>query len=98
MKTLLGSILMLVSATVWAQERVETQKTEPSKIEAAQPLFIVDGIPTTQYQVNLINPANILKMEVVQKKVAVLLYGAQAANGAVVITTKKFQPKSGNRD
>jgi TonB-linked SusC/RagA family outer membrane protein len=51
------------------------------------PLFVVDGIQLTS--VADINPADIESMQVLKDASASALYGSAAANGVVIITTKK---------
>lgn len=60
-----------------------------------QPLFIVDGIPIDNSAVDLggnramdLNPEDIASMTVLKGASAAALYGLQAANGAIIITTK----------
>ena len=52
------------------------------------PLYIIDGIPTGA-GLNEINPDDIESVSVVKDASAASIYGARAANGVVVITTKK---------
>jgi len=52
-----------------------------------EPLYIVDGVPTTN--VNTINPEDVESMSVLKDAGAASMYGAQAANGVILITTKK---------
>lgn len=63
-----------------------------------QPLYVVDGIP--MYSVDLggyadanalgdINPADIESFEVLKDGAASAIYGSRAANGVILITTKK---------
>ena len=51
------------------------------------PLYIVDGVPT--YNVNNINPQDIESMQVLKDASSASIYGARAANGVVIITTKQ---------
>lgn len=66
-----------------------------------QPLFIIDGIPVDNSQLNAqtqgrdpknaiadLNPEDIESMTVLKGPNAAALYGARAAHGAIVITTK----------
>lgn len=62
------------------------------------PLYIIDGVQvrsgslTSQAQGNLLNslnPADIETIEILKDAAAVAIYGAQAANGVVLITTKR---------
>jgi TonB-dependent starch-binding outer membrane protein SusC len=52
----------------------------------ANPLIVVDGIPNRS--LNRIDPATIESMSVL-KDASAAIYGAQAANGVILITTKK---------
>ncbi|WP_233547776.1 TonB-dependent receptor [Parabacteroides sp. AF17-28] len=63
-----------------------------------QPLYIVDGMPiqtgNLSYGGNVnaladINPSDILSMEVLKDAAAAAMYGSRAANGVILITTKK---------
>ncbi|MBQ0150539.1 MAG: TonB-dependent receptor [Bacteroidales bacterium] len=53
-----------------------------------QPLYIIDGMPYDG-TLNSINPSDIESMTVLKDAAASSLYGSRAANGVVVITTKK---------
>ncbi|MDH6533912.1 SusC/RagA family TonB-linked outer membrane protein [Parabacteroides sp. 52] len=54
------------------------------------PIYVVDGIP---YEANIsgINPSDIESMTVLKDATATALYGSRAANGVILITTKKGQ-------
>lgn len=52
------------------------------------PLFIVDGVPTTG-NINMFSLADIESIEVLKDGAAAAIYGARAANGVVLITTKR---------
>ena len=52
------------------------------------PLFIIDGVPTTG-NINMFSTNDIESMEVLKDGSAAAIYGARAANGVIVITTKK---------
>ncbi|HEY4785450.1 MAG TPA: SusC/RagA family TonB-linked outer membrane protein, partial [Bacteroidales bacterium] len=51
------------------------------------PLFIVDGIP--QGNINYLNASDIETLDVLKDAASAAIYGARAANGVVLITTKK---------
>lgn len=51
------------------------------------PLFVIDGVPSTD-QSNL-NPNDIESLQVLKDASAASIYGSRAANGVVIITTKK---------
>ncbi len=52
------------------------------------PLYVIDGTPT-QGTLNQINPNDIESMQVLKDASAASIYGARAANGVVIITTKR---------
>lgn len=53
------------------------------------PLYIIDGIPTTRPEVfQNMNPATIESIQVLKDASAESIYGARASNGVVIITTK----------
>ncbi len=52
------------------------------------PLYVIDGVPT-KGGLNNINPNNIESMQVLKDASAASIYGSRAANGVIIITTKK---------
>ena len=52
------------------------------------PLYIIDGIPT-QNGINEISPNDIESISVLKDASSAAIYGARAANGVVIITTKR---------
>ncbi|WP_286755415.1 SusC/RagA family TonB-linked outer membrane protein [Roseivirga sp. UBA838] len=52
------------------------------------PLFVVDGVPFSG-NINRINPDDIESISTLKDAASTSLYGARAANGVVIITTKK---------
>lgn len=68
-----------------------------------QPLFVIDGVPVSnsslgndvqnttvqQSRISDINPDNIASVDILKGAAAAALYGSRAANGVVLITTKK---------
>ena len=53
------------------------------------PLFIMDGMPITASDFNAINPSDIEHVSVLKDASSTSIYGARAANGVIVITTKR---------
>ena len=51
-------------------------------------LYVIDGVPT-QGNLNQINPYDIESMQVLKDASAASIYGSRAANGVIIITTKK---------
>ncbi|WP_299228676.1 SusC/RagA family TonB-linked outer membrane protein [uncultured Psychroserpens sp.] len=54
-----------------------------------EPLFVVDGIPVDEDNFRSINPNDIATYSVLKDAAAANIYGNRAANGAIVITTKR---------
>jgi TonB-dependent starch-binding outer membrane protein SusC len=55
-------------------------------INNANPLFVVDGFPTSD--LNSFNPKDIQSVDVLKDASAAAIYGSRASNGVVIITTK----------
>ncbi len=58
------------------------------------PLFVIDGIPTTQ-DINDFSPSDIESIEVLKDASAVAIYGSRGANGVILITTKRGKSGKG---
>lgn len=54
-----------------------------------EPLFILDGAPVTQTVFNTLNPNDIESITVLKDAASVAIYGSRAANGVIVITSKR---------
>lgn len=55
----------------------------------SQPLYVVDGVLTDD--ISYLNPADIESIDVLKDAASAAIYGSQAANGVVLITTRKGQ-------
>lgn len=53
------------------------------------PLFILDGAPVTETVFSTLNPNDIENITVLKDASSVAIYGSRAANGVIVITSKK---------
>ena len=58
-----------------------------SVLAGNEPLYVVDGVPTTD--IRGLNPSDIATMSVLKDASSAAIYGARAANGVVLITTKR---------
>ncbi len=58
------------------------------------PLYVVDGYPLEAGNINSINPNDIASIDVLKDASATAIYGVRAANGVVIVTTKKGKPNS----
>jgi TonB-linked SusC/RagA family outer membrane protein len=56
-------------------------------VNNADPLYVVDGFPTGD--MNSFNPKDIQSIEVLKDAMATAIYGSRAANGVIMITTKR---------
>ena len=54
---------------------------------SSEPLYVVDGVPTNDTR--SLNPGDIESISVLKDAASAAIYGAQGANGVVLITTKK---------
>jgi len=53
------------------------------------PLYVIDGVPFSGGDINAINPNDIATVSVLKDASAAAIYGSRAANGVILITTKK---------
>lgn len=53
------------------------------------PLFILDGMPISSSDFNAISPSDIESISILKDASSTSIYGARAANGVIVITTKR---------
>ncbi len=69
-----------------ASPRVRVRGT--GTINNSDPLYIVDGMPI-EGGIDFLNPSDIESIEVLKDAASGAIYGARAANGVVLVTTKK---------
>ncbi|WP_170111242.1 TonB-dependent receptor [Mangrovibacterium marinum] len=86
---------------------VTSNSGEPSKAAVFQirgtnslssgtaPLFILDGLPISSADFNAISPNDIESISVLKDASSTSIYGARAANGVVVITTRRGRESGG---
>lgn len=60
-----------------------------SVTQEASPLFVVDGFPVENLDINSINPNDIESLEVLKDPSSVAIYGSRGANGVILISTRK---------
>lgn len=96
------------SGAVGSSSKIVLRGESSLNMQKNQPLFVVDGVPVGNDGVSNtsanadygnssaeINPADIESMNVLKGPAAAALYGSRAANGAIVITTKKGSARKG---
>lgn len=55
--------------------------------EAQEPYYVIDGVPGAD--LSLISPDDIESIDVLRDATATAIYGSKAANGVIIVTTKK---------
>ena len=56
-------------------------------IGSASPLFVVDGVAMSN--INFLNPSDIERIDILRDAASTAIYGARAANGVVLVTTRR---------
>ena len=103
-----AGVNIVASGGVGGTSRITIRGESSLSMQSNQPLFVIDGVPVANDGVNNtsgnadygssageINTADIESMNVLKGPAAAALYGSRAANGAVVITTKKGASRKG---
>ncbi|MHA8094537.1 M56 family metallopeptidase [Aquirufa lenticrescens] len=62
---------------------------KPSSGDKIKPLIVIDGVITSEINLNDLNPNNIQSMNVLKGEKATTKYAEKGANGVIEITTKK---------
>lgn len=61
-----------------------------STINNNEPLYVIDGVPViNQTDLNFLNPNDIQSIQVLKDASSAAVYGARAANGVILVSTKK---------
>ncbi|MDR6941028.1 TonB-dependent receptor [Mucilaginibacter pocheonensis] len=60
------------------------------------PLYVVDGLPLENFNLNYINPQDIESVDVLKDASSTAIYGSRGANGVVIVTTKLGKPGQTN--
>lgn len=53
------------------------------------PMIVIDGIPASNAELSALNPNDIASMSVLKDAASAAIYGSRAANGVILITTRK---------
>ncbi|MBR1521650.1 MAG: TonB-dependent receptor [Bacteroidaceae bacterium] len=67
-------------------------------INNSSPLYIIDGVPTRDNVGTIISSGDIESIQVLKDASSAAIYGAQAANGVIIITTKRAKKGEINVD
>lgn len=63
---------------------------------SSDPLYVIDGLPTSDSRaINSFDPRDIESVEVLKDAASAAIYGSRAANGVILITTKKGAKSKG---
>lgn len=54
-----------------------------------EPLYVIDGFPTTSDDMSNLNPEDIASIDVLKDASSAAIYGSRGANGVIIVTTKK---------
>lgn len=60
-------------------------------INDTSPLYVIDGVPTRVNVSTVLNARDVESIQVLRDAASAAIYGAQAANGVIVITTKRAE-------
>lgn len=82
-----GVVVMMGSAAPGSSPMIRVRGF--SSNASSDPLYVVDGLRVKASDVSGIDPSTISSMEVLKDAASAAIYGAQAGNGVVLITTKK---------
>ncbi len=55
------------------------------------PLYVIDGVPS---EINFVDPGDIESIDILKDASAAAIYGSRAANGVIIITTKRGEKNS----
>ncbi len=58
---------------------------------SSEPLYIIDGVPSSRRTIMAMNPNDILSISILKDASSTSIYGSRAANGVVYVTTKAGQ-------
>jgi len=71
-----------------SSEQVRVRGTTSIKA-GSDPLYVIDGVPLDGGGLDYLNPADIESIEVLKDAASQAIYGARAAAGVILVTTKK---------
>ena len=82
-----GVVVLMGSASPGASPMIRVRGF--SSNASSDPLYVVDGLRVKASDISGIDPNTITSMEILKDAASAAIYGAQAGNGVVLITTKK---------
>lgn len=77
------------AASMQLRGATSLNKKADDKYSNGAPLLLVDGIPTDAENFNYLNVEDIESMSVLKDAASAAIYGSRAANGVILVTTKR---------
>jgi len=81
-----GVMVLSSSAAPGTSPQIRIRGLSSNNSNASEPLYIVDGLKVSD--ISYLDPAIIKSMEVLKDGASAAIYGAEAGNGVILITTK----------
>lgn len=80
----------LSALTIRGKNNLNTLPSTDQNEISGQPLVVIDGI-ASPYSIDKLNPNDVESVNILQDAAAASIWGSRAANGVIVVTTKKGQ-------
>jgi TonB-dependent SusC/RagA subfamily outer membrane receptor len=64
-------------------------RASASFVSGSEPLYVVDDMPISADYVDMLNPNDIERIDILKDAASCAIYGSRGANGVVLITTKR---------
>lgn len=78
----------LSGLTIRGKNNLNISPSTVPTFESGQPLVVIDGI-ASPYSIDKLNPNDVESVNILQDAAAASIWGSRAANGVIVVTTKK---------
>jgi len=72
-----------------ASTRIRIKGKGPTGMLGEEPLYLIDGVEVAGADIKTLDPNSILSIDVLKGAAATATYGPRAADGAIIITTRK---------
>ena len=83
-----GVQINLSSGAPGSTSNIKIRGTRSLKGEST-PLFVIDGVVATEAEFNAVAPGDVENLEILKDAASQAIYGARAADGEVIVTTKR---------
>ncbi|WGQ08878.1 SusC/RagA family TonB-linked outer membrane protein [Pedobacter gandavensis] len=78
----------LSALTIRGKNNLNPAPSTDPNVVSGQPLVVIDGIPSP-YSIDKLNPNDVESVNILQDAASASIWGSRAANGVIVVTTKK---------